>query len=271
MTGFRRTRTNPATLGSIRVGAPLAVVAGIGWVVVIERSQASANMRGFDAAGFLVGWAGMVAAMMFPTIEPMVRTYRAVLRDVPAARRGWCLMTFVSAYVVVWVLAGIAALGLWMVGRRHPVVAGSLVAMAGLYQLGMLKTRCLRWCRSPLGFMAAFGGDGGRLRGAAALGSRHGVVCLGCCVGLMVGLTGAGVMALNWLAALGLLMVVEKVHRAGPMLARVSGVTLLALGMGAVVVPLSQLTSEATGLVALGSLAVLAWVSGRRRDLVAVP
>jgi predicted metal-binding membrane protein len=270
MTGPEGTST-AFELRSVRVAAVLAVLAGIGWVVVIGYRGEAMNMGGVNAGAFLVVWAGMVAAMMLPTIEPMVRTYAAVLRDDPTARRGWCRAIFVASYVAVWALAGAAALGLWVVGRHHPVAAGSLVVAAGLYQLGALKTSCLRWCRSPLGFLATFGGDGGSLRGAATLGTRHGVVCLGCCAGLMVGLTGAGVMALSWLAALGLLMFLEKVHTAGPALARVAGVTLLAVGVAAIVVPLSHLTSEVTGLVALGGLAVFAWAGGRRQDMVVLP
>jgi predicted metal-binding membrane protein len=247
------------------VTAGLAVAAAVGWVVVIARRDTAMGMGGVDAMAFLAFWMAMVAAMMLPTIQPMVVTYRALFREAPARTRRSRMAAFLLPYTALWAIAGIGVLGVWSVGSEHPVVAGALVSAAGLYQLGPLKTRCLRWCRSPLAFLMHFRGDARSIRGALALGTRHGAVCFGCCAGLMAGLTGAGVMAISWLVALALLMLLEKTHRAGPALARASGVVLLALGAAAAVFPLGRLTSEMTGLAAIAALGVAALALGRQR------
>jgi predicted metal-binding membrane protein len=281
----KRQDKHALTLRPVGVTAGLAVVTALGWAVVVDRRGAAMGMGmgmgkgvemrtgmgtgGVDAAAFLGVWVAMVAAMMLPTIQPMVVTYRALFRD-DLTRTRWSRMAaFLVPYAVLWMIAGTGALGLWSIGRDHPVVAGSLVAIAGLYQLGTIKTRCLRWCRSPLGFLVRFGGNARSMRGAAALGTRHGAVCFGCCAGLMVGLTGAGVMSISWLVALGLLMLLEKTHRAGQSLAKMSGVALLALGAATAVVPFGQLTSEATGLGAIAVLGIVALATRRRIFAVA--
>jgi predicted metal-binding membrane protein len=248
------------------VTAGLAVAAAVGWAFVVARRDMAMEMGGVDATAFLLFWAAMVAAMMLPTIQPMVITYRALFRDAPPRTRHSRMVAFLLPYAVLWAIAGSGVLGLWSVACDHPAVAGTLVAAAGLYQLGPLKTRCLRWCRSPFSFLMHFRGDARSIRGALALGTRHGAVCFGCCAGLMAGLTGAGVMAISWLVALGLLMLLEKTHRAGPSLARASGLVLFALGAATAVLPLERLTSETTGLAAIAALGVTALASGRRDD-----
>lgn len=250
-------------LRPLGVTAGLAVVAAVGWVVVIFRRDTGMDMGGADASAFLTFWVAMVAAMMLPTIQPMIATYRALFRNDPARIRRSRLAIFFVPYAALWGVTGTGAFALWSTGRDHPAVAGALVATAGLYQLGPIKTRCLRWCRSPFSFLMHFRGDARSVRGALALGTQHGAVCFGCCAGLMVGLTGAGVMAISWLVALGLLMVLEKTHRAGPALARASGMVLLALGAATAVSPLERLASETTGLAAVAALGVTALATGR--------
>lgn len=52
------------------------------------------------------------------------------------------------------------------------VVAGGVLVAAGAYQLTPLERRCLRRCRSPLGFVV-HGWRGGHL-GAVRMGVEHG-------------------------------------------------------------------------------------------------
>lgn len=261
------------SLRPLAVTFSFGLAAVLGWVIVLEGRGAvmgtSRPMGATTAMGtggvvvdaFLVVWMAMVLAMMLPTILPMFVTYRSLVRDRPARTRRMLTSAFLAPYAVLWAAAGTGALGLWSVGRSHPVFAGGLVVIAGLYQLGAIKSRCLRWCRSPLGFLIRFGGDARTARGALSLGTRHAAICVGCCAGLMVGLTGAGVMSISWLFALGLLMMLEKSHRAGRSLSKISGVLLLALGGATAFVPLSRLTSEATGVLAIVALTVLVLVT----------
>jgi predicted metal-binding membrane protein len=62
------------------------------------------------------------------------------------------------------------------------------------------------------------------------MGLRHGLYCVGCCWVLMAMLFAVGVMNLWWIAALSLLVLVEKVARGGQWLGRASGLLLIAWG-----------------------------------------
>ena len=67
--------------------------------------------------------------------------------------------------------------------------------------------------------------------GALALGFRHGIYCIGCCWALMALLFVGGVMNLFWIAALAILVLVEKVVPFGRVVARVAGLAFIAGGV----------------------------------------
>jgi predicted metal-binding membrane protein len=92
--------------------------------------------------------------------------------------------------------------------------AAITLAVAGLYQFTPLKARCLRHCRSPLGFLLHFGNYSGRLRDVR-VGAYHGGYCVGCCWSLMLVLVAVGVMNMAWMVGLTALVFVEKVWRSG--------------------------------------------------------
>ena len=98
------------------------------------------------------------------------------------------------------------------------------------FQFTPLKQACLRACRLPLGFLLTDWRDG--LWGAARMGVRHGLYCLGCCWALMALLFVGGAMNLLWIAALTLLVAMEKLAPKGDMLAKALGA--LMIGAGAV-------------------------------------
>jgi predicted metal-binding membrane protein len=60
---------------------------------------------------------------------------------------------------------------------------------------------------------------------------RHGVLCLGCCWLLMLLLFVFGVMNLLWVATLSIFVVLEKLLPAGRLIARGSGVAMIAGGI----------------------------------------
>ena len=62
------------------------------------------------------------------------------------------------------------------------------------------------------------------------MGSAHGAYCVGCCWALMVLLFVGGVMNLSWIAALAVLVLLEKVVR-GRWVSYVSGSALVAWGL----------------------------------------
>lgn len=228
--------------------APAATLAAgslVAWVVTVER------MRGMDAGpgtdlgglGWFVGiWVTMMAAMMLPSVSPMVLLFARVSRE--RARKGLAQLVpawlFVAGYLVVWTAVGLVAYGLYRAvvsagtgwlswDRAGPYIAGAALAAAGVYQLTPLKDVCLRHCRSPLHFLLHDWREG-RL-GAVLMGVEHGGFCLGCCVGLMLALFALGVMSLFWMAVVALVVLGEKLAPGGRRLSRLVALALVSLGI----------------------------------------
>jgi predicted metal-binding membrane protein len=74
------------------------------------------------------------------------------------------------------------------------------------------------------------GGFRGDPVGALTLGIKHGIYCIGCCWALMALPFVGGVMNLFWIAALAILVLLEKVVPAGRIIARLAGVAFMAAG-----------------------------------------
>lgn len=163
-----------------------------------------------------------MAAMMLPSAAPIVVAYTGIGGD-----RG-STPTFVLGYLAVWMTYGLAA---YLVGMELPNwswFGGAGLLLAGLYQLTPLKNVCLRNCRAPFGFVMRRW-RGGPV-GAFSMGVEHGAWCAGSCTGLMVALFGLGMTNLAWMAAVALLIVVEKALPSGERAARVTGFALIAAG-----------------------------------------
>jgi predicted metal-binding membrane protein len=231
----------------VLVGAALAT-----WIVAVQR------MRGMDAGpgtdlgglGWYVGiWVTMMAAMMLPSVAPMV-----VLFDKISAERRRAGETavgtwvFAGSYLAVWTIYGLGAYGLYRAvhaldlgfldwNRGGAYVAGALVACAGLYELTPLKHICLRHCRSPLHFV--LGGWREGIGGAIRMGVEHGAYCVGCCWGLMVVLFALGVMSIVWMALVAVLIFAQKLLPSGERLAYVFAVAFVAAGVWIAAAPAS--------------------------------
>jgi predicted metal-binding membrane protein len=227
----RMLRPRPVAVTGALLGGALGA-----WIVTYVR------MRGMDARPTLGGlgwylgiWVAMTAAMMLPATAPMVVVFsRASRRRGLAAAPTWL---FVAGYLVAWTLYGLTAYGLdraarsaaphfltWNQGGRY-LSAAALVA-AGLYELTPLKEVCLRHCRSPVHFFHAGWRDGST--GALRMGAVHGLYCVGCCWGLMLALFALGVMSLIWMAAIAIVVFVEKVLPLGDRLAPAIAAALVA-------------------------------------------
>jgi predicted metal-binding membrane protein len=247
---------SPATVGRIvrrdaaRITAVLLTAALAAWILTVAR------MRGMDAGpgtelgglGWFLGiWVTMMAAMMLPSVAPMVIAYARISRQRAATGRvaagTWI---FVAGYLLVWAAIGVAAYVLYRMvvavdgdvlawDRAGPWVAGAALAAAGLYELTPLKDVCLRHCRTPLHFVL-HGFREGR-RGALVMGGEHGAYCVGCCWGLMLALFALGVMSLTWMAVIAGVIALEKLTRFGARLTRSIAVALVALGVWVGVAP----------------------------------
>jgi predicted metal-binding membrane protein len=212
------------------------------WIVVAR------TMGGMDGGpgtplgpfpAFLASWVLMLAAMMLPAELRFTLVFARMSReDTPAA--GGRVVGFLTGYACVWSLYGALAWVLDALLRalapaflgwtaHGPMAAGLVVVAAGLFQFSRWKQACLKHCVSPFGFFSQHWHTG--LVGAARLGFRHGLYCLGCCWALMAVMFAVGVMSLYWMSLLGFAMFVEKLAPAGLRIAPVIGATLLALGI----------------------------------------
>jgi predicted metal-binding membrane protein len=191
------------------------------------------------AVVFLACWQVMTLAMMLPSSLPMatMMTYAARKQSRTYAVIG----AFLAGYAAVWTgFALVAFTGDTYIHRavdsspwlaEHAYLIGAMTfAIAGLFQFTPLKERCLRACRSPLGFFVRYYRAG--VAPAWYLGLRHGAFCLGCCWALMLVMFGVGIGSLAWMAALAGVMTIEKAvpggRRIGPL---VGGAMLLLAGL----------------------------------------
>ncbi len=195
---------------------------------------------GTDLGGlgwFLGIWVTMMAAMMLPSVSPMVLAYARVGRARPTSAP---TAVFVGGYFAAWTAYGLFAYGVFRLvdavdmgalawDRAGPYVAGGAILAAGLYQLTPIKDVCLRHCRTPVHFLAHGWRDGAV--GAFRMGFTHGLYCVGCCWGLMIVLFSLGVMSLVWMAAIAGVIFAEKVFPFGERLTRVTAVAFVALGI----------------------------------------
>ena len=241
------------------VGAGLLGIAALSWVYLLRMAAAmdaaaseaamhaamGMAMPGADgsAAAELVGlwvmWTVMMAAMMLPSAAPVALVVLGTYRRRAGAGAVLSSYAFVLGYLLEWtafsLVAAAGQLGLRQAALLSPemastsrVLAGVVLAGAGVYQWLPIKGACLTHCRSPLDFLMRHWREG--RTGALAMGARHGLFCVGCCWALMALLFVAGVMNLLWVGILAAFVLVEKQFGAGARVSRVAGALLLAWG-----------------------------------------
>ncbi len=212
---------------------------------------------------FAAMWLVMMAVMMLPAVSPVVLLFRTVQRQRSASGRPVVpVAAFVTGYLIVWTLAGLGA-DLAYAGAQaiaphlatgsnlERYLGGAILALAGLYQFTPAKFACLSHCRSPLSLIMQ-GWRDGRL-GAVRMGVTHGLFCLGCCWGIMAVLFVVGLMNLGWMAALSLLILVEKVAPRGVLIGHIVGGVFIVLGL---VMALQPSLFPATGLAPTGTMSM---------------
>lgn len=186
-------------------------------------------------------WVIMMAGMMLPSATPAILLYARIARSgenpqAPVLRTG----LFTGGYLIAWTAFSFAATGLqWMLvkgGWLNPMLEANatlpgavLLLVAGIYQFTAMKRACLNRCRSPAAFIVERWRPG--RDGALRLGLEHGVYCVGCCAALMLLLFFGGVMSLVWIAAISVLVLLEKLAPYGMQGGQLSGVLLIAAGV----------------------------------------
>ena len=244
MTAPRTASEAAPTWRRLTVPAAVLLIAGaVAWVAVAGISRGMSDMpgtMGLTLGAFLAMWTLMMTAMMLPTIAPFAALYTRTLTDHRARRIG----ELAVGYLLVWVLAGLPAYGLAWLGQElvkdrpaaGTALAVTIFAAAGIYQLTPIKDRCLARCRSPLGFLFAYGNYRGRLRDLR-VGLSHGAFCLACCWALMAILVTVGLMNLLAMVLLAAVILAEKTAPWGSRLTRFIGVVALVLAVAVVFRP----------------------------------
>jgi predicted metal-binding membrane protein len=242
-------RRVPPLSGVVQLGLILGLVllAAIAWAMTGDRMDGMDAGPGTDLGGlgfWVSAWVVMMAAMMFPSIAPMVVMYARIeegkRKNGKPAEAGTTAL-FVGGYLLTWTVAGLIGYTLIEGGRAldlgflawdsgGPYVAGAVIVAAAIYQLTPLKDVCLRHCRSPMMFLLTHWRPG--RTGALRMGIEHGGYCVGCCWGLMAALFALGVMSIGWMVFVAALIATEKLLPWKAVANRGIAVLLVVLGLG---------------------------------------
>jgi predicted metal-binding membrane protein len=215
-------RVDPREVGLI---AALLILAAASWIFT------SVQMSGMDMGPwtdpgplglFVITWVVMLAAMMFPSVAPMVVAYSRIhshRRKTGRFAPPGSTAVFVAGYLITWTVFGVAAYslyasaeslfpGLFAADQGGRYLAAGVIMVAAAYQLTAAKNVALMKCRSPMDFVLhrMRNGYGGALR----MGVEHGAWCVACCWALMVALFALGVMSVGWMAVVGAFIAGEK-------------------------------------------------------------
>lgn len=223
--------------------ACIVMLTGLGWLycgVEIGRSSGfvllcrpiNAGVRDFALVASM--WCAMTFAMMLPSAGPMILTYTEIAET--AAGKGMRVVSplvLASGYLSIWILFSVAAAfaQVLFANSLAPVaigpLSGALVIGAGLYQFTPLKQACLNHCQRPFPFF--FANWKTTQRGVFQLGLKQGVYCLGCCWAIMAVMLAVGAMSVIWMAALAVVMTIEKMS-SGKRFSQLAGVALILAG-----------------------------------------
>jgi predicted metal-binding membrane protein len=250
-TAVRRAPPLPALIQAGLI-ALLLVLAFAAWALTDERMGGMDAGPGTDLGGlgwFLGVWVTMMAAMMFPSVAPMVVEFTRVevgAGERARARPAGAAALFVAGYLVAWGAVGLLGyaivetarsldLGFLAWDEAGEYVAGGVIVGAALYQLTAVKDACLRRCRNPQAFLTEHR-HSGRI-GALRTGIEHGGYCVGCCWALMAALFALGVMSIGWMAFVAALIATEKLLPWKTVANRGIAILLVVLGLAVAFAP----------------------------------
>lgn len=177
---------------------------------------------------------------MLPSAIPMTLSYSRICCQQKAAAYSLTFL-FVLAYLFVWFgFSMVLTLLQWqmhglawlspMMDNKNTLLSSVILILAGAYQFVPLKNACLRFCRTPMGFLLNEWQEG--RKGAFKMGLKHGVTCVGCCWAQMMIMFAVGVMNLLGMAFITLVVIVEKLAPSDSILiSRICGVGFVLWGL----------------------------------------
>ena len=190
----------------------------------------------FPGLLYIGGWLLMTAAMMLPTVLPLLPRFERLTAE--RADRRVLVGLLIGGYLLVWVAFGFAAhlldTALHLIIRQSTwlevngwVLGANVLATAGAFQFTRFKYRCLDQCRTPFSFIAQYWRGRRPRRNAFVLGAHHGAFCVGCCWAIMLLMFVVGTGNVGYMLLLGAIMALEKNAPWGRQLSRPLGFALL--------------------------------------------
>lgn len=219
-----------------------------GWTMSMAWMRMPAQTWLGAASSFLGMWVAMMAAMMLPSLVPMLWRYRQAVGGAGVPRLGRLTTLVGVGYFFVWTGFGMAAFPLGAalaavemqlpaVARAVPIAIGVVVMTAGVLQFTAWKAHHLACCREAPGRGSTLPADAGT---AWRHGLRIGLHCSYSSAGLTAVLLVIGVMDLRAMAVVTAAITVERLAPAGERIARVIGAVVVGAGL--------ILVARATGL-----------------------
>jgi predicted metal-binding membrane protein len=241
-----------STASTIAWCASMSAMGGMpmpgGWTMSMTWMPIPGRTWAGVTASFLGMWVVMMAAMMLPSLVPMLWRYRQAVVATDATRVDRLTALVGAGYFSVWALLGMAVMPLGItlaamemqhaaLARAVPAAAGVVTLLAGAFQFSAAKRRDLACCRQAPA-------EGQTLNAGAGAAWRHGVRlglhCSRCCAGLTAILLVLGVMDLRVMAAVAAAITLERLAPAGDRVARATGTVSIGIGF--------SLLARATGL-----------------------
>jgi predicted metal-binding membrane protein len=210
-----------------------------GWTMSMAWMRMPGQSWSGAGASFLGMWVAMMAAMMLPSLVPMLWRYRRAVGGTGGTRLDRLTALAGAGYFFVWIVFGVAAFPLGValaaaemqlpaLARAVPAAAGAIVLAAGASQFTAWKAHHLACCREAPGRGRSLPADAGT---AWRHGLRLGLHCGCSCAGLMATLLVFGVMDLRAMAAVTAAITVERLAPAGERVARAFGAVLVGAGL----------------------------------------
>lgn len=210
-----------------------------GWALWMAWMRMCGQTWSGAAASFLGMWVVMMAAMMLPSLLPVLWRYRRAIGD--GGTGPYRQVALLGAgYFAAWSALGLAvyppgvalaalAMRLPVWACAVPVATGVVVLVAGALQFSAWKARRLARCREEMP------GRGRPLPAGAGIAWRHGLRlglrCICSCANLTAILLAIGIMDLRAMAAVTVAITLERVAPAGWCVARAIGAVAVGAGL----------------------------------------
>jgi len=191
------------------------------------------------AVSFLGMWVAMMAAMMLPSLVPMLWRYRHAIAGTGRAHLAGLTALVGTGYFFVWFILGVAILppgvALAAIEMEQPALAlavpiavGVVVLIAGALQFTPWKAHHLACCREIPGRGRTLPADAST---AWQHGLRLGLHCIYSSAGLTATLLVVGIMDLRAMVVVTAAITAERLAPSGERVARVIGAVVNGAGV----------------------------------------